>query len=234
MNNFPSRSILRAFLMVLLLGSACSPKLVPDVPESPTPFVPFGDAPLIDGTLAPTEWDAAHIETFADGNQLLLMRDASYLYLAIRSATEEMIAANIYTAEDGQIIIRHASAALGTGIYQQNGSTWLKTQDFHWQCRATNNSATAQAEREHFLQGEGWLAANSRMGTPNELEYQIKITSETLSLAISFMRSSTPDERITFPVELADDTIQPTPGGLPETRNFSPETWLLINLDQDE
>ncbi len=234
MNNFRPKSVIRAFFLILLFCSACNSKPILDTPEKNTLSVPYSDAPIIDGILEPNEWDAAHVETFADGNELLLTRDADYLYLAIRSATEEMIAANIYTAEDDRIIIRHASAALGTGIYQQNESTWLKAQDFHWQCRATNNSPTAQAEREHFLQSEGWLAANSRMGTPNELEYQIKITGETLPLAVSFMRSSAPDERVYFPVTLTDDTIQPTPDGLPETRNFLPETWLLLDLASHE
>lgn len=220
--------------VILCIGCAPTPtptQAPPAVDMSVPPLlIPFAEAPTIDGTLAPTEWDAAHVEYFADGSELLLMRDTNYLYLTIRSTTDEMIAANIYTEENGQIIIRHSSAALGTGIYQANENVWLKTQDFEWQCRATDNSTASQAEREKFLKHENWLAANSRMGIPNELEYQIKITSDTMPLAISFMRSSEPDLRVYYPTDLTDDTTQPTPGGLPETRNFFPETWLFIDL----
>jgi hypothetical protein len=81
-----------------------------------------------------------------------------------------------------------------------------------------------------FLEQEGWLAANSYIGTPNELEYQIKITGENLYLAVAFMRTSEPERRIFLPLDLADDTTQPTPGGLPETRMLSPATWMLIDL----
>jgi hypothetical protein len=68
------------------------------------------------------------------------------------------------------------------------------------------------------------------MGTPNELEYQIEIAGERLSLAVAFMRTSDPDRRVFLPLDLADDTTQPTPGGLPEMRMFSPETWLPLDL----
>ena len=184
----------------------------------------------IDGVLSPGEWDAAYVETFADGSELLLMCDAAYLYLAIRATREEMIAANVYTSENKEVIIHHASAALGTAIYQSAEDGWLKTQDFEWTCRATDNSEASQEERHSFLKEEGWLAANSRMGTPNELEYQIKVTGEKVTLAVAFMRSSEQERRVFWPLDLADDTIQPTPGGLPETRTFFPETWMVLDL----
>jgi hypothetical protein len=184
----------------------------------------------IDGKLGPEEWSAAYVETFADGSEILLMRDAEHLYLAIRGTTEEMIAANVYTEEAGEILIRHASAALGTAQYQPGEGEWQKAQDFQWRCRATDDSETSRAERRAFLEQEGWLAANSRMGTPNELEYQIETGGETLFVAVAFMRTSDPDRRIFLPLDLTDDTTQPTPDGLPETRMFSPETWLPLDL----
>ncbi|MCD4803665.1 MAG: hypothetical protein K8R16_12080 [Anaerolineales bacterium] len=212
-------------IMILLTGCAQS-----SLPEGQLFSVPQGTPPTIDGVIDSAEWNAARVETFADGSELLTMRDAEYLYLAIRGTTEEMIAANVYTKENGEIFIHHASAALGTAIYQPAENSWLKTQDFHWQCRASDNSEASQTERSAFLDQEGWLAATSRRGTPNELEYQIKITAENLPLAVAFMRTSDPEGRIFLPLDLADDTIQPTPDGLPEIRLFSPETWMLLDL----
>ena len=227
----------------LFLSIGCSPSPSPSTPTSPTTtppvattalstalFVPLSEAPQIDGEMQPDEWDAAITETFADSSQLFLMRDENYLYLAIRSATQEMIAANVYFAKDDTISIHHASAALGTGIYQKEADDWLKTQDFLWRCRATNNSDASIAERDAFLEDEGWLAANSRIGTPNELEYKFKIREENLLLAVVFMRTSEPDLRIYFPIDLADSTTQPTPDGLPETQLFSPDSWLMLDL----
>jgi hypothetical protein len=212
-------------IMVFLAG--CSQ---PSSPAGQSLTIPHGSPVTIDGVITLPEWAAAHVETFADSSELLIMRDAEYLYLAIRGTTEEMIAANVYIEENGEVIIHHTSAALGTAIYQSAENSWLKTQDFRWQCRATDNSEASQTERSDFLEQEGWLAATSRRGTPNELEYQIKIRAENLPLAVAFMRSSEPERRVFLPLDLADDTIQPAPGGLPEKRIFSPETWLLLDL----
>jgi len=217
----------RFILVITVLLAGCSQ---PPSPEGQLLTIPQGTAVTIDGAINSPEWAAARVETFADGSELLTMHDGEYLYLAIRDSTEEMIAANVYIKENGEIIIHHASAALGTAVYQSAENGWLKIQDFHWQCRATDNSEVSQAERSAFLEQEGWLAANSRRGTPNELEYQIKIVAENLSLAVAFMRSSEPEQRVFLPLDLADDTIQPAPGGLPEILIFSPETWMLLDL----
>jgi hypothetical protein len=220
----------RLIAVIVIVFLACAGCSEPAVPERQTITIPQGTSVTIDGILSPGEWDAAYVETFGDGSELLLMVDAEYLYLAIRGSTEEMIAANVYTEENGEVIIRHSSAALGTAIYQSAENEWLRTEDFEWECRATDNSEASQRERSHFLQQEGWLAANSRMGTPNELEYQIVVTGGEVTLAVAFMRSSEPDIRVFLPLDLADDTTRPAPGGLPETRIFSPGTWMVLDL----
>lgn len=180
---------------------------------------------MIDGILSPNEWDTAVTETLSDGSELLLMQDDDYLYLAVHSVTEEMIGANIFVSAGEQVRILHTSAALGTAVYQQNDSIWQQTQDFNWQCRDTGDSAAAQAKRGAYLQENGWLAANSRMGVPNELEYQIELTGDSERIAVSVFRSSTPNERAFWPPTLNDATIRPNPGGLQKEMNFSPEQW---------
>jgi hypothetical protein len=216
--------------VVLIVSLACAGCSEPVMPEPHMVMVPQGTPVTIDGILSPGEWDAAYVDTFGDGSELLLMRDAEYLYLAIRGNSEGMIAANVYTEENAEIIIRHASAALGTAVYRSRKNDWLKTQDFEWECRATDDGEVSQRERSDFLKEEGWLAANSRMGTPNELEYQLKVTGEKTTLAVAFMWSSAPEQRVFLPLDLADDTTRATPGGLPETRGFSPETWMVLDL----
>ncbi|MGD8462342.1 MAG: hypothetical protein PVI09_00615 [Anaerolineae bacterium] len=220
-------SLMTVALIILLVCPACG-EPAPSAQQLPTLLQ--GTSVTIDGTLEPEEWNAAYVKTFAEGSKLLLMRDATYLYLAIRATTDEMIAANVYTEEEGEVLIRHVSAALGTAWYRPGEGEWLRAQDFQWQCRATDNSDASRAERLAFLEQQGWLAANSRRGTPNELEYQIEIAGETLALAVAFMRTSDPDRRIFLPLDLADDTTQPTPGGLPETRMFSPDSWMRLDL----
>lgn len=158
------------------------------------------------------------------------MRMGNYLFLGIQSNTSEMIGANVYVESDGQIMILHTSAALGTAVYQQGIDSWQQIQDFDWQCRDTSNSESAQAERAAYLQENHWVAANSRMGKPNELEYQIEAAGTEQHIAVSVFRSSVPDERSFWPATLDDDSIKPTPDGLREELYFSPEQWAILEM----
>lgn len=190
--------------------------------------VPEGRPVVVDGTVSPGEWDGARVEVFSDGSELLLMYSEGYLYLGIRASTPEMIAGNVFIDRGDKVAILHASAALGTALYQKGVQSWQQTQDFVWRCRATDSSGAAQAEREAFLHEERWVAANSRMGSPNELEYRIEVTTETLRLAVNFLRALDPNVKIPWPIHLDDDCIEPTPGGLPAQMRFSPDRWSTI------
>jgi hypothetical protein len=141
-----------------------------------------------------------------------------------------MIVGNIFIDHGDEIAILHSSAALGTATYEKGADAWQQTQGFVWRCRNSDNSEAAVAEREAFLQEEGWLAANSLMGTANELEYQIGVTQEKVRLAVNFIRASNTDVKIPWPVDLNDDCIKPTPGGLPLHLHFAPEKWATLKL----
>jgi hypothetical protein len=225
-------STLGAFVLLALVagcGKLETPVVSATATETPV-HVPPGNPPTIDGTLSPGEWDHAAVEAFADGSELLLMQADGYLYLGIRSNTPEMIAGNVFVHHGEEIAILHTSAALGTAIYQQGEDNWQQVQPFVWQCRSTGFGAAAQAERDAFLQEEGWVAANSRMGTPAELEVQIKITEDIKHLAMNLLRSSQPNAKVPWPADLEDDCIKPTPGGLPPQLQFSPDGWATIGI----
>jgi hypothetical protein len=70
------------------------------------------------------------------------------------------------------------------------------------------------------------------VGSPNELEYQIEVTDETLRLAASLIRASKPDVEIPWPSDLNDDCIRPTPGGLPAQLRFSPNRWATVRTTE--
>jgi hypothetical protein len=232
-----TRCKLLTLTIIFILLTACGGgEMVTAVPPTPVPSPTPANPPTIDGILSPNEWENAETASLSDGSELLLLQVGDYLYLGIRSVTEEMIGANVFIAEGQQVRILHTSAALGTAVYQQYGDIWQQTQDFNWQCRKTGDSAAAQAERAAYLQENGWLAANSRMGTPNELEYQVTLPNPLpgvtpYRIAVSVFRSSAPDERVIWPLALDDDTIRPNPGGLPPEMHFSPENWATGKLE---
>jgi uncharacterized protein (DUF952 family) len=201
-------------------------------PNTESIIVPEGESPIIDGIIAAEEWENARVETFFDDSELLLLQVDGYLFLAVRANLTEMIAGNVFIQQDDQIAILHSSEALGTAIYQQSEENWRKLRDFSWCCRDPGNSESALAVRAKIFEDEGWLAANSRMGTPNELEFKIKIPEQDFRLAVVYIKSSYPYEKVPWPVDLDDDCIKPTPGGMPESLAFSPNGWQTLQLSR--
>lgn len=242
------------FLCAVLLSSGCQDEVISSPPieaatETPVPpatatstpltdestiSVPPGQPQAIDGIISPGEWDDAQVEIFAGGSEILLMQSDGYLYLAIRANTEEMIVGNVFVGFGNEIKILHTSAALGTGIYQKEADRWQLIQEFEWCCRSFIDSETAQAERDEFLQSGGWVATNSRIGTPNEAEYQIEIPGETFHVAVNYILASETNVKIPWPDGLDDDCIKPTPGGLPEQLHFSPDKWITLEIQESD
>jgi hypothetical protein len=219
------------------LSSTNTPALAPPTPtitatRLPTISIPeiTGLPPNLDGDIDPGEWDQATSEFFADGSELLLMQTGDILYIAIRASTQQMIVGNIYLQRGDQISIMHASAALGTAIYAREDQSWMQTQNFNWRCRAVGFNEEAISERDAFLQEEGWLANNSRMGNFNELEYQIKIGNGITALAVVFLQNQNPHP---YPAGLDDDSVQLFSGGIPEEMRFSTELWAPITLSSN-
>lgn len=188
------------------------------------------DGPVIDGVLKPGEWDQADLFHFEDGSELFMLRSGEYLYLGIRVIPSEMIAGNVFLNDGNQISILHTSAALGTAIYQEDGDTWRKIQDFEWCCRSRIESEAAQEDREIFFNQNGWLGINSFLGNENELEYQILLSGSVQNFAVNFVSADNPDKRQIWPVDVVDGPAQPIEGGFPEMMDFIPEYWQ--NLEE--
>ncbi len=197
-------------------------------PGSETIPAPAGTSPVVDGTITAEEWQGARRELFKDGSELLLLRHGEDFYLGIRARGEGMIAANLFVESGEGISIYHASAALGTAVYKKDSGDWRLARNFSWRCRGTDDSEKARAERASFFREEGWIASNSRMGAPHELEYRIKTKPASFRLAAHFLRASDPAIKIPWPADLDDDTLKPTPGGLPPTLRFSLQKWAVI------
>lgn len=192
--------------------------------------VPVGNAPVIDGTITNEEWQGARRESFSDGSELLLLRFGDELYLGIRARAQDMIAGNIFISRGDGITIHHASAALGTAVYQKDGKDWRLVRDFSWRCRRSDDGEEARAERSAFFLEENWIASNSRMGAPHELEYRIRIPYGPLRLAAVFLRAPDPATKVPWPASLDDDCVKSTSGGLPPAAAFSPDKWGTVTI----
>jgi len=205
--------------------------------ETPIPAdliiaIPNGNPPTLDGTISSDEWSDAKQELFSDGSELLMKYHEGYLYLGIRASAPGMIVGNIFVNHGDRVSILHSSAALGTAIYEKSVDGFQQTQDFVWRCRSSSNSPTAQAERDAFLEQEGWVAGNSYMGTPQELEYKIAMPNGSLRLAVTFTPASDVSVRIYWPASLADDCTKSPQGEFPKNMRFSLSTWATVTAGE--
>jgi hypothetical protein len=159
------------------------------------------------------------------------MQDGDYLYVGIRASAKGSGVASICIDRGDQVAILHSSAALGTAIYENEGTEWQQIQEFSWLCRNTGSSAAAQKEQSEFLQAEGWLANNGRMGVPEEVEYQIAMPEGSLRLAVTFLGPPSFDSVAAWPRDLGDDcqNIKLITGPVPERLQFSPQTWMVVS-----
>lgn len=199
-------------------------------PDQLVLLIPEGKPDAIDGIISPGEWDAALVDTFSDGSEMLLMYKEGYLYVAIRANTAEAVAGNIYIFSGEEISIHHTSAALGSGRYEKDAGGWRLIQPFVWRCRDTLDSEAARSELDKFFRDEGWVSINSWMGTPNELEYIIKMPADNFSLAANYITATADAVKIPWPQDLQDDSTVIMTGGLPQQLAFTPELWAVIEI----
>jgi Tol biopolymer transport system component len=250
MNNHRCTMLVAAIAVFLFAGcgpaatvptaapTAVPPTALPPPPTavpSPTPYppgpvveAPWSAPPVLDGTIAEDEWASALRVELGDGDEGLFMQDGSYLYLALR--TRGMTMGSPCLDRGDEVAILHSSAALGTAEFQRQGESWVQTRDFEWTCRATGNDAAAVTARQEYLEQEGWLASNSYMGTPNEMEYQIAMPEGTLRLALFYRQGPDFDQIFGWPAGLDDGCreFEVAQGNPTAPLSFSPERWMTV------
>lgn len=202
------------------------PPTATSLPEVDAVKVPSGEEITIDGSFLPGEWDEA-LKISLDGEgTLMLSRYHGDLFLGLQSSA--MSFGSVCIVRDEQIVILHSSAALGTAIYELDASHWNLTQEFSWCCR----SMSSDSEKETLFKAEGWLASTGRMGAPNQMEYQIALDSDDLTLAVVFQEVAGNAAVHWWPEKLNDGCLDLVQAGtpLPESLSFSPDTWETIIL----
>ena len=198
-------------------------------------IVPSGPEIELDGRLGAEEWKGALRQPLGAQGELLLRRDEHNLYLGLRGPTQAW--AHVYVTAGDTVVVRHASAALGTALYRRDEhGKWQPVQTFPerdaWALRDPALTPEMRAARQAFLAKEGWVASNNSMGK-NECEVVLarRKLDEEVRVAVAFI--SNPAAPLVWPVSLADACVQPTllMGTTPADLVFRPETWGLLELE---
>ena len=213
----------RCILLVLLVMLAIAGRA-----QVTDPFgVPEGSVPIIDGSLSSDEWaDALSLPLNTDST-LFLKYAEGYMFLAVRATTMGIPSPLIVRGDE--IHVLHASAALGTAIYTHE-EAWILQQEFAWQCRMRGFTAAAVAERNHFLEQEGWLGTIGHLGTPTEFEYMILLGEEPLQMLFLFLETTRPFQVLSWPLhtDIAASYLEIITGPIPSEEAFDIDSWAIL------
>jgi len=212
--------------------AAPSPELSGQVGEQDS--VGRGILPEIDGSIQAEEWKDANVWNLEGGGQLYLLTAGDHLFLAIRALPPGMIVGNVFLSVGNEVKVLHSSAALGTMIFQEDGSSWLKIKDFEWCCRSRVDDTSSREARKALYDRDGWLGANSFLGVENELEYKIRLDGSESALALNYLRADGTAAKQVWPAGLSDGVSWPSEGGFPNLMEFSPEYWHPLKTASSE
>jgi len=181
--------------------------------------------------LSEEEWKNALKQEFVGGGELRLQHDGDFLYVGMHRSKAGL--GHLYVTDGDTIFVHHASAALGTATYLQQGELWQPQQTFAWELRERTLTPEAEAKRTIYLKSKGWLANNMNMGTPGMLEFKIArrfLKGETVRLAVVF--ASNPRLPQYWPQTLADDCRKRELifGTTPTDLKFNRENWAKLEL----
>ena len=211
-------------LSLLLLGCLAMAHTVPILETEP---------PTLDGQLAAGEWESALRMDVGEEAEAYVGRWNGALYVALRGPA--MLIGSLLIQSDDRVRVLHASAALGTGIYERDGDVWVLREGFSWQCRMTGFSEPAVTQRDEFLERSGWLATISRLGPMNEMEYRIEEVHAPMRILILAMTLTDGNPILSWPVPPGTAEAHRTiiTGPLPEYTSFDLEAWLDLETPPD-
>lgn len=187
--------------------------------------VPSGTAPLLDGVLSKDEWSDALELPLADDTSLYVKHAEGSLYLGVRTAPGAQVVGNVYIAREEAVEILHVSHALGSATYRLEEAAWVLETPFVWSCRALGFSDIAVAERDAFLEENGWLATVVNLGVTEHMEYRIAIEGETMRMLFRFDVHRDAQEVLTWPL---DTDVGIDPGPLPQEAAFRTDRWCDV------
>jgi hypothetical protein len=202
-----------------------------------TTIVPVGVPIALDGLFSPGEWDQALRQETTNGGEVLLMQNNGYLYVGVHENFDGLTVTSVCFEHENVISILHASGSLGTAVFAPDDNDWQLIQPFRWGLYGvTSYTATAERQRQVYLERNGWLANLGSMSDTEQIEYQITLPAGPFRIAVAYLLPPDFEQAAWWPSGLADDCrkIELLQGNSGENLNpplllqFSPETWITI------
>lgn len=187
----------------------------------------------LDGSVSEEEQEKLQLIGKNESNQMLIdQSSAEYVKITIKSVKLYVASLCACTAK-GEVIVMHASAALGDQLYTRDDAGWSTKDTFNWEVRETTMTDEIIEKRRKFLETHGWVANTVAMGNDGESEFIISrklLGDKDVYLAIGLMTQSDPENILGIPATGAGDCAAFTlvSGNTAPTYSFDPSKWIKI------
>ncbi len=191
----------------------------------------------MDGELTTAEISEMDLVAEGDTYRLYAASDQEYLRIGIESDSLYVASLCLQTGAD-HVSILHASAALGSLGFAENGDSYLKEGEFNWAMRETSMDPEAIKAREKYLADFAWVANTMEMGPAGQTEFLISrkmVEGDKVFLAVGLMTTADPSVILALPAEANGCATHSLVSGSPEdSYSFRPEQWMRIRLSSGE
>lgn len=191
--------------------------------------VPHGNAAVVDGTIGTTEWSDAATFDLVGGGRILLKHDGTFVFVGVQASAKGWC--HLYVDRGSGIEVLHASAALGRIVFtrDKNGN-WQTRDTFDWELRDRVVNTETKTKMDQYLAQNAWVASNSNMGEPIDMEFKVKLGEGRITIA--GLHTTDGKTMHFFPKELSDDTLKSelVRGGGWSSVSFNTSLWARLEI----
>lgn len=224
--------MLKFLIFVLYVIGAAFPLLAQAVSKAPEIKLAHGPTITIDGKIDDAEWKGASAFPAKNGGTVFFAYDGNYLFVGVRGPEQGW--SHLYVSEGDEVLVYHASAALGMTSYRPDkAAKWQSSNPFLWELRERVINPELQKKMNDYLAKNFWVANNNNTGNRNEIEFKIKPRGDKpVRVGVVFAVGET--GRYFFPETLRDDTLKEelVRGNTPPDLKFEPGGWAAVILEK--
>jgi len=189
----------------------------------------------IDGRIEDAEWKEASAFDLTGGGRVFFKTDGNLVYVAVRGIKPGWLHLYLSEAEDKDIQVLHASAALGRIVYRKDkAGLWQPLNEFSWELRDRAFSDEVRQKQADYLTKNYWVANNVNMGNRAEIEFRIKLQNpKAKKFRLAVVYAVDRNVYHFFPAGLSDDSLKAelVAGNRVENVKFVPSQWAEISLE---
>ncbi len=184
----------------------------------------------LDGHFSDEEWNGAKKQALIGGGDIRILQHSGELFIGLQGLKKGW--SHLYVFNGEAIFVFHASAALGTGIYEKDkDGVWQPTQTFVYAARKADQSEEAIKARLAFFETNGWLANTNGMGDGKTFEFKLAkkiVSNHRIRMAAVYAIDVAAANY--WPESLKDDCLKEELvfGNTPSSLKFDPNHWYEV------